>query len=222
MIDAGHPADFIFQSTVRAINGIYNRSTRPFRPQDPAFASVVAAIRRVQLVGALSVRVEKRGDEETAKIFFRRDVSEDAEKDIRWLKSALKVNPEIDEFPVTAGSLRRGGDEIELLTRSMQEILRILAAGVQVPEEDLSAGRATPLRGLTPDEGEPVYPAVQIRSSLEQPGDSYAAARYRNRWFWIDDRDLESKRVFMFLMIFSSLAETGAAVQTPLIVRSPR
>jgi hypothetical protein len=222
MIDAGHPADFIFQATVRAINGVYNRSTRPFRREDRAFAEVVAVIRRLQLAGALSARIEKHGDEETTKIFFRRDVSEDSENDIRWLKNALKIDPATDEFPVTAGSLRRGGDEIELLTRSMQEILRILSAGVQVPEEDLSAGRATPLRGLTLGEGEPVYPAVQIRSSLEQPGDAYAAARYRNRWFWIDDRDLESKRVFMFLMIFSSLAETGAAVQTPLIVRSPR
>lgn len=224
MIEAGHPADFIFQATVRAINGVYNHSirTRLFRREDPTFAAVVAAIRRLQLAGALSAHIEKRGDEETTKIFFRRDVSEDAESDIRWLKNTLKINPATDEFPVTAGSLRRGGEEIELLTRSMQEILRILAAGVQVPEEDLSAGRATPLRGLTPGEGEPVYPAVQIRSSVEQPGDAYTAARYRNRWFWIDDKDLESKRVFMFLMIFSSLAETGAAVQTPLIVRSPR
>jgi hypothetical protein len=222
MVDAGHPADFILQATARAINGVYNRSTRPFRPQDPVFTEVVAALRRVQLAGALSVRIEKRGDEETTKILFRRDVSEDSESDIRWLKNTLKINPASDEFLVTAGALRRGGEEIELLTRSMQEILRILSAGVQVPEEDLSAGRATPLWGLTPGEGEPVYPAVQIRSGAEQPGDAYAAARYRNRWFWIDDRDLESKRVFMFLMIFSSLAETGAAVQTPLIVRSPR
>jgi hypothetical protein len=41
--------------------------------------------------------------------------------------------------------------------------------------------------------------------------------RYRNYWFWIDDRDLNSKRLFMFLMMFSSLAETGAVPQTPII-----
>lgn len=224
MIESGHPADFIIQATVRAINGVYNHSirTRQFRREDSTFAAIVTAIRRLQLVGALSVHIEKRGDEETTKIFFRRGVSEDSESDILWLKNALKINPTSDEFPITAGSLRRGGDEIEFLTRSMQEILRILSVGVQVPEEDLSAGRATPLHGLSPGEDEPVYPAVRIRSSLEQPGDAYTAARYRNRWFWIDDKDLESKRVFMFLMIFSSLAETGAAVQTPLIVRSPR
>ncbi|MEK7819981.1 MAG: hypothetical protein AAB543_02620 [Pseudomonadota bacterium] len=168
------------------------------------------------------MRIEKHGDEELTKMFFRRDVSADAEKDIRWLKNALKLDPKIDEFPVTAGSLRRGGGEIEILTRAMQEILRILSAGVQVPEEDLSAGRATPIQGLRSDDERPSNPTVQIRSSVEPPRDAYAAARYRDRWFWIDDRDLESKRVFMFLMVFSSLAETGATVQTPLIVRSPR
>ena len=41
--------------------------------------------------------------------------------------------------------------------------------------------------------------------------------RYRNYWFWIDDRDLGSKRAFTFLRIFSSIAETGAVPQVPII-----
>ena len=39
------------------------------------------------------------------------------------------------------------------------------------------------------------------------------SAHYRDRWFWIDDRDLASKRLFAFLMVFSSIAETGAVPQ---------
>jgi hypothetical protein len=41
--------------------------------------------------------------------------------------------------------------------------------------------------------------------------------RYQDSWFWIDNRDLKSKRVFTFLMVFSSIAETGAAPQVPIV-----
>jgi hypothetical protein len=51
----------------------------------------------------------------------------------------------------------------------------------------------------------------------EPPPDAYAAVRYRNYWFWIDDQDLDSKRAFLFLRIFSSIAETGAVPQIPII-----
>jgi hypothetical protein len=41
--------------------------------------------------------------------------------------------------------------------------------------------------------------------------------RYRDYWFWIDDRDVYSRRVFTFLMMFTSIAETGVAPQAPII-----
>jgi hypothetical protein len=61
------------------------------------------------------------------------------------------------------------------------------------------------------------HPLMHIQSSGERPSDAFAAVPYRNRWFWIDDRDLSSKRMFMFLSVFSALAETGTAPQIPLI-----
>jgi hypothetical protein len=97
----------------------------------------------------------------------------------------------------------------------MQEILSELSAGVEVPEQDLSEGRATPRPPLDTDARK--YPLVRIQASSGRPLNAYAAVRYRDYWFWIDDRDLNSKRVFMFLMMFSSLAETGAVPQTPII-----
>jgi hypothetical protein len=52
---------------------------------------------------------------------------------------------------------------------------------------------------------------------VQQPSDAYAAVRYRDHWFWIDDRDLASKRAFTFLRIFSSIAETGSVPQVPVL-----
>jgi len=139
------------------------------------------------------------------------------EKDIRFVKDALGLNPNNDEFLLTFGLVHRSPDEIALLTRSMQEILSELSAGVEVPEQDLIEGRATPRPRPDPDADPRNYPLVRIQSSGGRPLDAYAAVSYRNYWFWIDDRDLNSKRVFMFLMMFSSLAETGAVPQRPII-----
>jgi hypothetical protein len=46
--------------------------------------------------------------------------------------------------------------------------------------------------------------------------------RYGRFWFWIDDRDLDSKRVFMFLRMFSALAETGVVPQAAIVTISAR
>jgi hypothetical protein len=61
------------------------------------------------------------------------------------------------------------------------------------------------------------YPLAHIRSGAERPADAYAAVRYRDYWFWIDDRDVRSKRVFTFLLMFSSIAESGTVPQAPII-----
>jgi hypothetical protein len=93
--------------------------------------------------------------------------------------------------------------------------LTLGGAGVQVPEQDLADGRATPMPGTNP--GAEGYPPMRILASDEYPQNAYAAAHYRGHWFWIDDRDLRSKRAFMFLLIFSSLSETGAVPQVPVV-----
>ena len=97
----------------------------------------------------------------------------------------------------------------------MQEILTELAAGVEVPEEDLAEHRATAVPNISA--GAEAQPLIHIHSSSARPLDDYAAVFYRGRWFWVDDGDLRSKRVFLFLMIFSALSETQAVPQVPIV-----
>ena len=218
MIQAGHQADFIMRGTVRTINGVHNASASPgrARDEDPTFERVIEAFRHVQQAGALGVRIEKRGAEEVTLIFFDEKVGRRAGEQIRYLREALGLDMGGKELVLTFGSIQRGPGEISVLSRSVLEILIELSAGVDVPEQHLQEKRARPVpRPL--QRTDRVQPLAHIRSGPERPIDAFAAVRYRDYWFWIDDRDLYSKRAFTFLMMFSSIAETGIAPQAPII-----
>ena len=114
-------------------------------------------------------------------------------------------------------ALRSDGGEIALFTRSIMEILVELAAGVEVPAPHLAEGRARDMPALVMESDPRLYPVARIRASNERPQDAFSAVQYRGYWFWIDDRDLASKRVFTFLRIFSAIAETGVTPQLPVL-----
>jgi len=242
MVVAGHQADFIFQATVRGINDVYNYSGAPSRArrEDAAFAEVAAALRRIQQAGALGMRVERRIDSrdlrgtgrrdetpvmraeqwvgaEESRIFFREKVDEATAADIRFVKQALGIRPDARESRLIFGSLRQHEDEIALLTRSIMEILVELSDGVVVPALHVAEGRVRPSADPEVTGIRPAGPAVRIHSGGELPQDVYVSVRYRGTTFWIDDRDIASKRVFTFLRMFSSIAETGVAPQVPVL-----
>ena len=50
-----------------------------------------------------------------------------------------------------------------------------------------------------------------------RPVDSYATVQYRGYWFWIDHRDLVSKRTFSFLQGLFNFADTGKPENLPLV-----
>jgi hypothetical protein len=244
MVISGHRADYIFQATVRAVNDVYNYSGLPSRarPEDPQFSQVTAALRRLQQAGALGMRIERRVDSrdrgrsgrrgesagdpraedwinvEETWLFFRERVDERAAEDIRFVRQALGIRPEARELRLVFGSLRQKEDEIALLTRSIMEILVELSAGVEIPEQHVAERRARPLPRRPATSADPRDDLiVHIHSGSEPPADAFVAVRYRGYSFWIDDRDLDSKRVFTFLRMFSSIAETGVTPQIPIL-----
>ena len=60
LVQAGHPVDLIFQPALRAMNGVYNRSTRPMNTQnaDPEFYPLLDALKRMQRSEAIDFRLD--------------------------------------------------------------------------------------------------------------------------------------------------------------------
>ena len=199
LIQAGYPADNVLLLTVRAINGIYNRSGIGARARlaDPEFYPLLDALRRLQLSGAVSVRLVK-GAAEVAGMLILSSRRADADaQDLQFVRKTLGVTPDRNgEVTINFGLLPRNANEIALLTRSMVEILLEVAAGIEVPVEHVAQGRTATATRLPNAEDPRDRPFVRIQSSVSPPATSYAAVRYRDTWYWIDDRDLASKRVF--------------------------
>ena len=56
---------------------------------------------------------------------------------------------------------------------------------------------------------------IKIQSSEEKPDDAFVSVRYRDHWFYINDRDLRSKRMFSFIMFIFTLVESAPTQKGP-------
>jgi len=114
----------------------------------------------------------------------------------------LGLNPTKLVFPVTVAARGSGNNSIYLRFRSLVGVMYFLSQSVQVPEEDVVAGRVTVTRDAAgqPFDWQRVTEGIlTIRSSTEPPDNASVAINYRNSWFYIDDSDLDSKSTFSLL-----------------------
>ena len=138
----------------------------------------------------------------------------DISRELALVQKILRVSLVDDELDVILGSMPKNDREIAIQSRSMLQIIIELASHIDVPAKDLAEGRVY----MAPKASFPGFPdLITIHSDDEHPADSYAAIRYRNHWFWIDDHDLDSKRMFAFTMLLFSLTETGGSEQAPIV-----
>jgi hypothetical protein len=132
-------------------------------------------------------------------------------------RKMLGLDPSANEFQVVYGAIPRNDREIAILTRSILEVIIDISADIEVPAADVQENRVNPTFIEGVGAGEKVPPMIRVRSSAEKPGDAFVSVRYRNSYFWIDDRDLSSKRIFSFLMFIFTLVETGEKGTAPVV-----
>jgi hypothetical protein len=93
------------------------------------------------------------------------------------LKSLLGIKPDLRELTVKYGGHSGRDDEIDMMTRSMLQIMLEFAAVVQVPEADVMEGRARP--GLVETQAPlPLNgPPPRVLVTKTPPRDAYVAAQ---------------------------------------------
>ena len=92
-----------------------------------------------------------------------------------------------------------------------------IATNVDVPQQDLDDGRVTPVLVDSTEIPSEFSHVMWIHTGEDKPTDAFISVKYRNCWFWIDDRDPRSRGTLTFLMILFSMAETGGTSGVPLV-----
>jgi len=220
LIQSGWAADAVLRLMVTSINGIQNRfgSGARARGADPEFYRIGSALRRIQALGAVGMRVDRVKDQEWAvMILTRGKVTEEMEKNQRAVREILGLRQDLKEIRIVFGSAPRGDNEIAMVTRSMLEILVDLAASIDVPSSDVKEGRTFGTKAFDTDEPGGFRPLVRVLSGPQRPGDAFVAIPYRAHWFWVEDRDHTSKTMFSFLLILMSLTDVDPGKGAPII-----
>ncbi len=220
LIQANYPVDLVLRLCVHSVNGIRNRfgGSARARPADPEFYSLIEKMRRLQASGAIGLRVQKTNEKEATLMTLRGKADEATEADTYAVRTVLGLDPKAQEFSIAYASIAKNDREVAILSRSILEIIVDLASFIEVPEVHVEEMRVNPtqVEEGSPGGGAP-SPLIRVHSSRESPADAFVAVPYRDHWFWIDDRDLPSKRMFSFLMFIFTLVETGGKEGAPIV-----
>ncbi len=217
LIQAGYPADVVFDLTVDSINGAQNRSVAggQLRPAEEDFTRVVQTIRKAQLQGAAGIRVEREKDkpDSVAIVFRSQNIDPDLARELDDVRKILHLDPKAGEFRVVFGADSSSPNEIAIQSRSVIRILSEMSTFVDVPPEDLASGNAPSIGEQEVSEEAP----FRVFSSDTKPCDPFVAVCYEGHWFWIEKSDFRSKRTLSYLLILLALADTGAKENLPVI-----
>ena len=213
LIQSGYAADFVLALGVENLNGLRNRSFRTGRPADADFLRVLQLMSEIQNAGAVGVRTIVSSNRESGMVMIlrRQNVPEDILAKGREVRKLLNLPQNGDLFNLVYSPLPAGPDELAVGSRSILQMMLALATYVEVPREDMEQSRAVP---MPPPEAQPL---LRVHCSSTRPADTFAAIEYRKNWFWVDDRDLNSKRTISTMLFLFTLASPGGQENTPVL-----
>lgn len=217
MLAAGVPADLTLGLGVQSINGLRNWSmnSRGGARLDPAFAEVIGLIGDLRSDGVLGFRFDSQDGRRIAYLLLSKEGKEAQDPRVRRLVELLDLDPNATSFPIRFGFGDGARAEIRIYTGSLMEILNNLGSQIAVPAGDVAAGRTRPTQASPAELAS--LPSLDVMSRPLKPLNAFVAVEYRGTWYWIDDRDYTSKRVFSILMLLLNLVDKGGEGQPPVI-----
>ena len=223
LMQSGYPVKMIVPLTVDAVNGLQSRifAGANTRPGDPGFYRMIELLDKLQKSGNVGMRIVKgkgKNNISATKLFFyEKNLTPELSATFAEFNTLLGIQPEIREMTATYGLIPSQDNEIAMLTRSMLQIMIELSTQVDVPPIHVEENRTRPSLAANEDRANSFKRLIKINSSKIKPEHSFTAVNYEGYWFWIDDCDLSSKRVFTFLMILISMTESGGDSNLPII-----
>ncbi|MEL7431306.1 MAG: hypothetical protein AAGI90_02085 [Chlamydiota bacterium] len=118
-------------------------------------------------------------------------------------------------FNLQLGFNREG--KIGIMPRSILSCMYYLSSGVAVPEEDIFAGCVPMTRSGEENWGDVVGTLLRVDCACCKPTSAYVSVEYKNRWFYIREDDLVSKKTFVLLLQLYNLQSRGVTTTAPVL-----
>ena len=111
-------------------------------------------------------------------------------------------------LPVSFAVKVQGVDGVAISTRSTFDLIEILRAAIEIPQEHASAGLAIryPKRGLAGEN-------LCIYTSKEKPRQAAVAVKHRGYWFYIQESDMRTKLYYLMIRNLWSVSIAAASEQ---------
>ena len=215
----------VFGLCFERINDVRNApsASGPTPDREPDYRSfnrLLDSLDRLQNRGQIEVGAQGEGDGAGIVVKLKAD-GDDASRGLDEVRTLLGIESGGNEFSLNTNFLESVADQWTVRTRSLSSLLYYLSQSVDPPQAHQSARLVTVTEarngGVFDWRDTPAGRLFQVKSGLERPDGAYIATFYRGYWFWIEDRDLESKSTFMLLRQLFDLQAGQSTVQGPTL-----
>jgi hypothetical protein len=165
----------------------------------------------------MGMRIEVVGDKEAMVMNFRSSKEKAISREVSRVRQILGLDPVARQFRVVYGAYPANDKEIAILSRSMLQVMIQYASYIDVPASDIAEGRIVAAQEMEEALAARFPPLLRVQHGASKPDDAHVAVPYRDRWFWIEDRDYHTKVTFYFLMLLFSLTERGGVQGAPVV-----
>ena len=192
--------------------------TPPTLPDNRDFRRLAELLRQLQLRENVYVEHKPNSVNPSAVTYLTIDAPDAPE--CEELKRLLSSEACTARYSLVAPGTPSSDQTLLAQTRTVLGALYALSHGVLVPDTHVSAGFVTTSKiesSNTPTWHAFLGEQFTIHSNQAEPAEAFIKIHYRDHWFWISDRDLESKTTFSLILFLLSLQSAASEGVTPLL-----
>ena len=228
MFESGWRPERVFNLCVERVNNLYNAPTASgptpvFAPEYASFFRFSALLDRLERNHL--IELGEHPDENFPSLYMRIAKKPAFEKEVAELKRLADLNPAADMYKFKVNFMDMSPSKLVMRGKTLLGIFFFLSQGVDVPQADKDAGLVTVTKNADGSEFDwaPVFDKLlkvhfSEGTTRMRPENAYVAYRYRGKWFYIADNDLESKSTFMMLSQLFTLQSAKYSKSDPILV----
>ena len=215
LIQAGYSAELLFTWGVGSINGTRNWSTGATGTvaADPEFVEFVKLMQDLQGLGAVGFELDSdsKGKNDILLVLNKEGLAEATQQKSQRVGEILGLDPEQNRFRVMYAPFKIDSKTLAIQTRSVIQMLSAMSGFIDIPAE--TASYTVPGYDLSQTSGLPFH----VLSGPDRPEKSFAEVKYGDYWYWIQNTDISSKRVFSLMLFITTLTNQASDENVPVL-----